>query len=101
MPASRKAPWLICYDIADPHRLRRVHAIASRHAVPFQYSLFCREATRREVARIVDLLAEAINPKEDDLRAYPLLTGVPQRHYGRGRLPDGVLIEGQTSFFNS
>ena len=53
------------------------------------------------MARIVDLLAEAINPKEDDLRAYPLLTGVPQRHYGRGRLPDGVLIEGQTSFFNS
>jgi CRISPR-associated protein Cas2 len=92
MPASRKTPWLICYDIADPRRLQRVHAIACRHAVPFQYSLFCREATRKEIAMILDTLAEAIDPRHDDLRAYPLLTGVPQRHYGRGRLPEGVLF---------
>ena len=45
MPAGRRTPWLICYDIADPPRLQRVRTI-SRHAVPLQYSVFCTDATR-------------------------------------------------------
>lgn len=100
MPASRKTPWLICYDIADPRRLQRVHAIAVQHAVPYQYSVFCREATRKEIVRIVELIAREIDPRKDDLRAYPLLTGVRHKHYGRGRLPEGVLPDGHTSLFD-
>jgi len=101
MPSSRATPWLICYDIADPKRLRRVHAVASKHAVPLQYSLFIREAPRKEVVRIVDAMAAEIDPREDDLRAYPLLTDAPQRHYGRGRLPDGVLFQRQAALFDN
>ena len=99
MPASRRTPWLVCYDIADPSRLQRVHRAVSRRAIPFQYSVFLAWGARSTVE---DFLAEVethLDPRCDDVRAYPLLTSAQPLVYGRGRLPDGVIIAGAAGPF--
>lgn len=90
MPANRHTPWLVCYDIADPKRLVKVHREVSKGAVPLQYSVFLATANRRGAVRLVDTVATRINDRQDDLRAYPLLTSATHHIYGRGRLAEGV-----------
>ena len=102
MPANRNTPWLICYDIANERRLRRVHRIAVRYAIPYQYSIFFKNAPRSKIVELLDKLEGAIDPRHDDVRAYPLLTSTPHRRYGRGHLPDGVIIvDDQPGFINN
>ena len=95
MPASRPSTWLICYDIADPRRLQRVHRTVSRHATPLQYSVFFTLATRKHIAYVLAEIAKHIHSREDDLRAYPLLTSVTSFAYGRSQLPPGIMLSEQ------
>ena len=102
MPAGRHTPWIICYDIADPIRLQRVHRKIIQHAVPLQYSVFCTDATRSTVTGILADISDHIDPRHDDVRAYPLLTTEQPVLYGRSRLPSRVALLGEAgSFFNS
>lgn len=73
--------WLIGYDIASPRRLRRVAAWLEKHAIRVQYSLFLAAWTETEFTRVWRGLAERIDPRRDDVRAWP----VPER-------PDVVVI---------
>ena len=81
---------LICYDIANPRRLGRVHRYLKRHACAVQYSVFLFTGTRQQLDRCLAELEKLMEPKEDDIRAYPL----PQRGYrlslGRSTLPEGI-----------
>ena len=90
MPRSRRTNWLICYDIADPARLVRVHREVRRYATPFQHSVFRAHATRRGLAKRLRILAELIDPRQDDVRAYPLLTAAAPIVYGSRLLAEGV-----------
>ena len=92
MPENRRTPWLLCYDIADPRRLQRVHRAACRHAVPLQYSVFHATATRREVLRILREIEDHIDPRRDDVRAYPLARTTPATTLGLSRLAHGVAL---------
>ena len=38
------------------------------------------------------LLEEIVDPRHDDVRAYPLLTGAQSAIYGRGLLADGLWL---------
>ena len=90
MPANRKTSWLICYDIADPRRLQRVHKIIKEFALPFQYSVFRKNTTRREVVKLLTELERIIDPRRDDLRAYPLRPADWHLDAGKKMLPEGV-----------
>lgn len=92
MPANRRTPWLICYDIADPHRLREVHRHVRQYAAPLQYSVFQAHQTRREIVQRLGELKHVIDPIRDDVRAYPLLTVAPLRVYGRDLLAADVRL---------
>ena len=92
MPAGRRTPWLLCYDVADPRRLQRVHRVVCRHATPLQYSVFHTMATRHEVLDILHDLEKHIDPRQDDIRAYPLLTTARPITVGRGRLASGIML---------
>ena len=92
MPASRPTPWLLCYDIANPRRLQRVHRAACRHATPLQYSVFHTIATRREILAMIHDIEEYIDPGQDDVRAYPVMTTTPPVLIGRDRLPGGLML---------
>ena len=90
MPANRQTPWLVCYDIADPNRLRQVHNEVCQYATPFQYSVFRTRATRREIVGRLDTLKRIIDSHCDDIRAYPLLTAAASVVYGRSLLASGL-----------
>lgn len=91
MPANRRTPWLIAYDIADKNRLQRVHRFMRRCAEPLQRSVFRVTATRRQVEALMGKVEGLTDPKNDDVRAYPLSTKGLHAVYGPPCLPDGVL----------
>lgn len=93
MPANRRRPWLICYDIADLARLRRVHKEVRRYATPLQHSVFRAEATRREMQTRLAVLEGIIDPRCDDVRAYPVLIDAAPVVYGRSLLASGIQFE--------
>ncbi|MCB1975232.1 MAG: CRISPR-associated endonuclease Cas2 [Burkholderiaceae bacterium] len=81
---------IICYDITCPRRLGRIHRYLKRVACPLQYSVFLFTGTAIQLERCLARLATLMDPREDDIRAYPL----PERGYrmcfGKTPLPDGV-----------
>jgi CRISPR-associated protein Cas2 len=94
---------LICYDIADPRRLARVHRAASRFAVPVQYSVFWARLDRAGLDAALRSVAVLIDPRADDVRFYPLPANVRVHAMGRAMLPEGVRLhdQGLDGFFPS
>ncbi len=72
MPIEQRMPFLLCYDIADPRRLQRIHSQLKKHAVPIQYSVFLGRFTNKELKSLTSKLAGLIKSSEDDIRIYPL-----------------------------
>jgi CRISPR-associated protein Cas2 len=59
--------YLLCYDIADESRLRRVHKIAKSYGEPWQYSVFFCTLRDIDRVRLERDLTEAANLKQDQL----------------------------------
>ena len=91
MPLNRRVPWLLCYDISNPGRLRKIHKLAVRFAIPLQYSVFLTCATRSEMKNFVGHLEAIIDPRYDDVRGYPLSTRIQPLVYGKPIIPEGIL----------
>lgn len=85
--------WLICYDIADKKRLTRVHRLIKKHSIPIQYSVYLAQASRSQIDQWFLELAEIINPKQDDIRAYLIPEHAQIHLIGQPILPDGMLLE--------
>jgi CRISPR-associated protein Cas2 len=92
MSFSEAHLYLICYDIADPRRLQRVHAFLRRHAMPVQYSVFLARLTERRLLNLLADLARRIDPRSDDVRAYPIPHEAEAVTMGRQYLPPGVVL---------
>ncbi len=86
--------YLIGYDISDPKRLCRIHRVMKTHATPIQYSIFLLEGSEKDFQKCLDEIVPLINPKEDDLRCYPLPRGGHQFRIGRPVLPEGIVWTG-------
>lgn len=89
---SRERLYLICYDIADPRRLNRVARRLQRVACRVQYSVFAGQFSAPRLARLLDELADLIDPREDDIRCYPLPSEGDVAMLGRQMFPDDVLL---------
>jgi CRISPR-associated protein Cas2 len=57
--------YLVCYDIRNPKRLRRVHKILKGYGEPWQYSVFFCVLKEIDRVRLQSDLEEAMNLKED------------------------------------
>lgn len=60
---------VVCYDIRDPRRLRRIHRCMRSWGLPLQYSVFyCRlnRAARRQMENQLRTLID----DQDDVRVY-------------------------------
>lgn len=88
------ADYLIAYDICDPRRLNRVHRHLLQNAVPIEYSVFYATCDRRQIVVLMDALAQLIDPREDDLRCYPLPERGLKTSLGRATLPAGIHYTG-------
>jgi CRISPR-associated protein Cas2 len=58
---------LICYDICDDKRLRKVFQIMRKFGDHLQYSIFGCQLTAMDLVRCRAELAKAINQKEDQV----------------------------------
>jgi CRISPR-associated protein Cas2 len=58
---------LICYDISDDKRLRKVFQIMRKFGDHLQYSIFECQLTAMDLVRCRAELAKAINQKEDQV----------------------------------
>ena len=82
--------YIICYDIANPRRLARIHRALKKQALAVQYSVFLFSGTEVQLQRCLAQLQALMDERYDDIRAYPL----PQRGLrlvlGASVLPDGL-----------
>lgn len=92
MSTSEPRLYLICYDVAEPRRLQRIHYYLKHHALAVQYSVFLARASERRLESILAGLAERIDPEEDDVRAYPLPADCQPVSLGRQYFPSGLLL---------
>lgn len=92
MAVHRARLHLICYDIADPKRLVRVHRYLRESGLPLQYSVFSLMMTRRQCSRLLRDLRDLIDRREDDVRVYPLPANGERINLGRQLFPDDVLL---------
>ena len=59
--------YLVCYDICDDKRLRKVFQIMRKFGDHLQYSIFECQLTAMDLVRCRAELAKAINQKEDQV----------------------------------
>lgn len=91
---------LICYDIACPRRLARVHRLLVRCACPVQYSVFLYMGSAAGLQRCLAQLQTRINTNEDDIRAYPLpRRGLRWNLGDAGLLPPGIHLGSLPAFW--
>lgn len=57
--------YLVCYDIRDPKRLRRVHSVLRGYGEPWQLSVFFCVLKQIDRVRLQTDLEEHMNQKED------------------------------------
>jgi CRISPR-associated protein Cas2 len=62
-----RSTYLVCYDISNDLRLRRVHKTMRGFGDHLQYSVFECQLTRTDLARCRHLLSEIINHREDQV----------------------------------
>jgi len=59
--------YLVCYDIRDDKRLRRVHKLMKAYGEPWQYSVFYCTLKAIDRVRLETALRETMNLKEDQV----------------------------------
>ncbi len=69
---AEKRKFLICYDIVDQKRLRKVHQLLSTLAIAVQYSVFEAELTNEQLDGLKEKLLPCIKSDVDKLTIYRL-----------------------------
>jgi CRISPR-associated protein Cas2 len=83
--------FLICYDIHDKSRLRRVHKAVRDFGIAVQFSVFKAELDAKKLNELMTILKSLINPRVDNVNFYPLNTK-DAIHLGIEPLSDTVAI---------
>ncbi len=83
--------YLICYDIADPSRLVRIHKCCKNYGIPLQHSVFLAELSRNRIEALMAELRHRIG-REDDIRIYPLENRADGLHIGKTRFPQDLML---------
>ena len=64
--------WIICYDIPDDKRRRKIQKLLEGYGRRAQYSVFECEIDLNKLKRLEKQLTRLIDETEDDVRIYPL-----------------------------
>lgn len=59
--------YLVCYDVRNPKRLRRVHKLMKAYGEAWQYSVFYCTLKDIDRVRLENELRETMNLKEDQV----------------------------------
>ena len=70
--SNNSTKYLVCYDICDTKRLRRVHRLIKDWGVPIQFSIFEIEVNSDQFEQLMAELTDLINQEEDKVMFYRL-----------------------------
>lgn len=88
-----KTHYLICYDIREPKRLKKVYNQMKSWGLHLQYSVFFCTLSRNQLKELRTVLDSIIDPLNDDIRIYPLPSRPEVLVLGCGdRVPEGVEV---------
>lgn len=59
--------YLVCYDVRDAKRLRRIHKLMKAYGEPWQYSVFYCTLRAIDHVRLQNAAREILNLREDQL----------------------------------
>jgi len=62
--------YLLCYDIAHPRRLKRVHRQVRDWGIPIQYSVFEITLSPQQLPELLQQLKTLIDEQEDKIQLY-------------------------------
>jgi CRISPR-associated protein Cas2 len=77
--------WLVCYDISDPKRLRRVATCCEDYGLRKQLSVFLCRLSATEFARLRARLYDLVNLEQDQVLFIPLCGKCVQEIEAMGR----------------
>lgn len=86
------ADYIICYDIANPRRLGRIHRALKKQALAVQYSVFLFSGTETQLQHCLAKLEALMDQHQDDIRAYPLPQHGLRLVLGPSTLPEGIVL---------
>lgn len=67
----KKFNFLVCYDIADVKRLRKIARLLESVSIRIQYSLYyCMDSSSDEMKILIQKLEGLIDQEQDDVRIY-------------------------------
>lgn len=98
MSQNQPSHWLVAYDIGHPKRWARVFKVMKKEGIPIQYSLFYVRASFIRMQALHALLAQLIDPRADDIRAYRLPDNIWQITLGKPILPDQLWLDPSQPF---
>jgi CRISPR-associated protein Cas2 len=84
--------FLICYDICDPKRLRRVHKAIRDVGMPVQFSVFLAKLKQLELDALVEQLSQLIEVSEDKVNFYHLIASKEVICLGLPSMSDDLLF---------
>jgi CRISPR-associated protein Cas2 len=84
--------FLICYDICDPKRLRRVHKAIRDVGLPVQFSVFLANLKQSELDTLVETLTHLIDASEDKVNFYHLSAAKEKIGLGVPSLSNDILF---------
>jgi CRISPR-associated protein Cas2 len=67
MNVHGKRIWLVCYDVCDAKRLRKVYTLCRGYGEHLQYSVFRCILSDLKLAELKARLLEALNEREDQV----------------------------------
>jgi len=92
MGLNTASDWIVCYDMKDPKRLRRIFKFLKSQGIPIQYSVFLVHASSGVLAQLEVRLCKLINRNEDDVRIYAIPKCSNTIIMGHALIPDGILL---------
>lgn len=92
MAIHKPTLFLVCYDIADPKRLARIHRYLKSQGLPVQYSVFTVEANQKQLNALLLGLKSRIHARDDDVRCYALPSNLDFDLLGRQVFADGAML---------
>lgn len=72
MRSDERRLWLVCYDVTDDRRLRRVYRTMRGFGDHVQYSVFRCLLSNRQRKRLEASLLEIVNADEDQVLFVPM-----------------------------
>jgi len=88
---SLRKKYLICYDVRNPKRLRRVHRAVRDFATPVQFSVFEAELKQAELESLLQSLTALIDLDQDRIGFYQLPNKQQKISLGATDTVDGLM----------